>query len=107
MRLQGHDLEIGVHCLAPYLFTELLEPILLKTAESAAPFSVRIVWVVSLMASASSDGMTFARDGTPNVLPRARANYMQSKVGESWLAAEFSKRLGNKKVLSVVSPQMH
>lgn len=84
--------------------TRLLEPILLKTAESATPFSVRIVWVVSLMTfGAPRDSMSFAADGTPNVLPKPLENYMQSKVGGSWLAAESAKRLGSKGILSVVS----
>lgn len=47
--------------------------------------------------------MVFTRDGAPEVQPTTgMKNYMQSKVGESWIAAEFAKRLGGKKVLSVV-----
>lgn len=47
--------------------------------------------------------MTFTPNGSPEVLPtKGLKNYMHSKVGESWIAAEFAKRLGDKKILSVV-----
>jgi len=49
-------------------------------------------------------GMAFTEDGTPEIQPKPMINYMQSKVGESWLAAVFAKRLGDKKILSVVRP---
>lgn len=48
-------------------------------------------------------GMTFEADGSPKILPKPMDNYMQSKVGGCWLAAEFSERLGNAGVLCVVS----
>lgn len=103
---QGHDLEMSTNCLGPYLLTLLLEPILTRTAESAPPFSVRIVFVVSWMhPGVQPGGMSFEKDGTPKVLTqtvRGMENYMQSKVGTSWLAAEFAKRLGGKGILSVV-----
>lgn len=47
-------------------------------------------------------GMTFTHDGVPLVLSGAMNNYMQSKVGESWVAAEFAKRLGDRNILSLV-----
>jgi len=48
-------------------------------------------------------GMSFDSKGRPQILPKPMANYMQSKVGGCWLAAEFAKRLGSKGILSVVS----
>ena len=33
--------------------------------------------------------------GTPAVLPMALDNYMQSEVGDVWLADRFVKRLGS------------
>jgi retinol dehydrogenase-12 len=50
-----------------------------------------------------SGGMSFDTNGAPKVLDKAMDNYIQSKIGGSWLAAEFSKRLGSKGILSVVS----
>ena len=47
-------------------------------------------------------GMSFDSQGTPKVLPKPMENYMQSKVGGTWLAAEFAKRLGSRGIFSVV-----
>jgi len=103
--VQGHDLEMATNCLAPYLLTTLLEPILIRTAASSPPFSVRVVFVVALMQLGTpAGGMLFDGHGSPKVLPKARENYMQSKVGGTWLAAEFAKRLESRDILSVVSP---
>jgi hypothetical protein len=52
-------------------------------------------------------GMSFAVDGTPRVQPIPMENYMQSKAGECWLAAEFAESIGDKKILSVVSRAGH
>ena len=90
--LQGHDLEIAVHCLAPYLLTALLEPVLLRTAAIMPKFSVRVVFVVSILQQAP-DTMLFDSRGSPKVLPKAMDYYMKSKIGEAWIAAEFAKRL--------------
>jgi retinol dehydrogenase-12 len=37
------------------------------------------------------------------VLTKGMDNYMQSKVGDAWLADRFAKRLGEHGILSVVS----
>lgn len=47
--------------------------------------------------------MIFAEDGVPKVLSKPMLNYIQSKVGASWIAAEFAKRLADDNILSVVS----
>ena len=49
---QGYDLQLGINNVAPFLFTKLLCPILAKTAKTAPPDSVRVVWV-------SSDGAEY------------------------------------------------
>jgi len=93
-----------VNCLAPYLLTLLLEPILIRTAAISPSESVRIVWVVSLIQrSTPKGGMNFDANGTPVVLKKLMENYFQSKSGSTWLAAEFAQRLGDKGILSVVS----
>jgi retinol dehydrogenase-12 len=98
---------MGTNCLAPYLLTLLLEPMLVRTAATAPPLSVRIIFVVSWMhgpggkGPGPAEGMSFEKDGTPKVLT-GMDNYMQSKVGGCWLAAEFAKQVGDKGILSVV-----
>jgi len=82
--------------------TLLLEPLLIRTAATAPAFGVRIVWVVSMMQLGTpKGGMAFDGTGSPTILKKAMDNYMQSKVGGAWLAAEFAKRLGIHRILSV------
>lgn len=83
--------------------TLLLEPLLTRTAATAPQFGVRIVWVVSMIQFATPPGgIGFDASGTPVVL-KGMDNYMQSKVGDAWLAAKFAQRLGKNGILSVVS----
>jgi hypothetical protein len=71
--------------------------------ESARPYSVRVVFVTSLLQlGAPAGGIQFDERGTPKVL-KAFPNYMQSKVGSAWLAYEYSKRLDEDGILCVVS----
>ncbi|KAH7374071.1 putative short-chain dehydrogenase [Cadophora sp. MPI-SDFR-AT-0126] len=97
----GHDLEMGTNCLAPYLLTVLLEPILIHTAASSPSLSVRVVFVVSLLQLVPAGAMSFDSEGAPKVLPKAMDNYMQTKAGGTMLATEFAKRLGSNGILSV------
>jgi len=101
---QGNDLEVGTNCLGPYLLSLLLEPILAATSTlpNTPAGSVRIVWEVAvLQGQLHKNGMQFEADGTPKVLTKFMANYMQSKVGVAWLTGLFADRLGGKGVLSV------
>ncbi len=86
--------------------TLLLEPILIRTATAGGTpaGSIRIVWVATiLLRGTPPGGMSFQADGTPVVLAKFMANYVQSKVGVAWLADKFAKRLGEHGILSVVS----
>jgi hypothetical protein len=88
--------------------TLLLEDILIKTARlpDTPKFSVRLVWVVSLLQGwnpPQGQGMRYENDGTPTVLKGVMENYMQSKVGTVWLSMESAARLGKHGILSVVS----
>lgn len=98
---------MGTNCLGPYLLTTLLEPIIAKTAtmEGVSKGSVRLVWVTSLLQrGAPPGGMKFDATGEPVYIEKPfMGNYMQSKVGDAWLADRFAKRLGDKGVLSMVS----
>src|SRR5438552_1426783 len=93
---QGHDLEMGTNCLGPFLFNHHLEPILRRTAtaQSSERNSVRIVWLTSMLAvSTPPGGILFDENtGNPKVLKAAMENYMQSKVGNVFLASEAAKR---------------
>lgn len=97
---------MATNCIAPYLLTVLLEPILTRTAASSPPLSVRVVFVVALMHLGNhAASIAFDEHGAPKVPNKDWDTYMQSKVGGTWLAAEFAQRLGDKGILSVVSPK--
>lgn len=96
---------MGTHCLGPFVLTSLLQDTMRHTAklESSKPYSVRVVFVTSLLQlGAPAGGIQFDEQGTPKVL-KAFPNYMESKVGSAWLAYEFSRRLDNDGVLCLVS----
>ena len=102
--VQGQNLEMATNCVGPYLLTTRLEPILIRTAASSPPLSVRVIFVVALMQYGSPAGkMSFDDHGDPKIPSKEWDTYMQSKVGGTWLAAGFAQRLGSKGILSVVS----
>lgn len=103
--MQGHDLEMATNCLGPFLLNHHLQHILLQTAHQAAhPGSVRIVWVSSLLGVGTiKGGMSFDPEtGSPKIPSDPMSNYMQSKVGNVFLAHECAKRLGGEGILSMV-----
>jgi len=51
---QGYEMQLGTNNVAPFLFTKLLTPLLVETAKTASPGSVRVVWVASSAAEATS-----------------------------------------------------
>ncbi|MCJ1384724.1 hypothetical protein MMC17_007842 [Xylographa soralifera] len=99
----GHDLEMGTNCLGPFLFNHFLEGILRKTAASAPPNSVRVVWLASMVAVSTPQGGVLWNEKTqqPQVLKNAMENYMASKAGNVFLASECAKRLGGDGIISI------
>lgn len=99
---QDHELQIGTNCLGPWLFAQCLLPILKRTAASSPPDSVRVTWATSLViAFAPTGGMAFEKDGSPTVHSSQNMNYVQSKVGNIYLASEFAARYGRDGIISV------
>lgn len=96
---------MATNCLGPFLLNQLLEPILARTAlAEATPDHVRIVWVSSMItASVPDGGIQFDKNGNPKVLKNAMQNYMQSKVGNVFLASEAAKHYRKDGVISMVS----
>jgi retinol dehydrogenase 12 len=65
--------------------------------------TVRIVWVSSMISLLTpKGGVNFNEVDNPSVL-NVMNNYMVSKSGDVFLAAEFVKKSGNDGILSVVS----
>ncbi|KAI6804159.1 hypothetical protein KC332_g15322 [Hortaea werneckii] len=122
----GHDLELGSHCLASFLLCKLLQPVLEATASwhrlsctaegcaelkdhlkgrsnsvASTDSGVRIVWVSSFISQAPKGGVQFdERTGTPRLL-KGMENYLQSKAGEVLLAEEWNRRYEGEGVLNV------
>ena len=99
---------MATNCLGPFLFNYFLEPILKRTAHAAShPDSVRIIWLSSFITAAPTvppGGVQFDEEhGGPKVMKNAMQNYMQSKVGNVFLASEVANRLGIEGIISIVS----
>ncbi len=106
----GHELQMGTNVLGPYLLTRLLEPLLLKTAAAAAnsasgSSSPRVVFVssqISMSVGTPKGGVNWdERADRPEILPSAFTNYMQSKVGNVFMARDTAARLGSRGVTAV------
>lgn len=103
---QGFDLQLGTNCIAPFLFTKLLTPLLLETAAAADTGSVRVVWVSSSAAhmGAPKGGVDVQALGDGVMAKKSAADkYSISKGGNVLHAIEFANRYADKGVLSIVS----
>lgn len=101
---EGHELQMGTNCLGPFLFTQLLLPLLRKTAASSPPGSVRVTWAASvaidLLSPAHGVDLDEANGGAPKVLSTPQQNYGQSKSGNVLLGTEFARRYRDDGIVS-------
>ena len=99
---QGYELQLGTNNVAPFLFTKLLLPILAKTAKTAPPNSVRVVWVSSTAAllapkpAIDLSNMDYQKDEL------AWTKYSRSKAGNVLHSAEFARRYRDDGIISIV-----
>ncbi|KAF7344468.1 putative Short-chain dehydrogenase [Mycena sanguinolenta] len=96
---QGIELQLATNCLGPFLFTQLLLPLLEATAKDSSRGSVRVVWTGSQIVelSAPPSGLVMAEVHNP---PKDKTrNYVNSKTGNMFLASELARR--SKDVVSV------
>lgn len=85
----GHELQMGTNCLGPYLFTQLLTPLIQKTASSSPPGSVRVTWAASMATLFSpTNGIAMEQSG-PKVHGQNGMNYAQTKAGNVLLAKAY------------------
>ena len=98
---QGYELQLGTNNVAPFLFTKLLTPTLVKTAKSSPPGSVRVVWVSSSAAEMfSPPGGVDLENLDYKVDKGAWPKYGVSKAGNLLHSKEFAKRFPQ--IVSVV-----
>ncbi|KAI1180453.1 short-chain dehydrogenase [Nemania sp. FL0916] len=99
---QGYELQLGTNCLGPFLFTQLLTPMLIATAKSAPKGSVRIVWTSSSAAELFNttggidlDNLDYKRDVS------YVHKYGISKAGNYYHATEYARRHRDDGIVSV------
>ncbi|KAI0191192.1 hypothetical protein EV127DRAFT_428846 [Xylaria flabelliformis] len=99
---QGYELQLGTNCLGPFLFTQLLTPILINTAKTAAKGSVRVVWTSSSAAEHLNprggidlDNLDYKRD------VMYAWKYGISKAGNYYHATEYARKHGDDGIVSV------
>jgi retinol dehydrogenase-12 len=100
---QGYELQLGTNNIAPFLFTKLLTPVLVKTAKTAPKGSVRVVWVSSSAAEAiapvggvDTNNLDYKKDLS------GWMKYGVSKGGNILHSNEFAKRHEEDGIISVV-----
>lgn len=94
---QSYELQMGTNCLGPFLFTELLTPLLQKTAASSPAGSVRVTWAASLATMFSPNGgVKFdPKTGAPVVHNSPPIDYAQTKASNALLSMEYQRRYGD------------
>lgn len=101
---QGYEMHLGTNNVAPFLFTKLLLPILVKTARTAPKDSVRVVWVSSSAGEFGSPQGGVDIDNLDYKVDKgAWHKYSVSKAGNLLHASELAKRAGAEGIISVVS----
>ncbi|KAH8812967.1 short-chain dehydrogenase [Xylogone sp. PMI_703] len=100
--IQGYEMQLGCNCVAHFLLTKLLYPVLLQTVDLAAPNSVRVCWTGSLTAELHApkgvinfNDINHEKGGSQNV------KYGQSKAANILLGSEFAKRDSESGVLNL------
>lgn len=100
---EGYELQFGVNHVGHALFTQLLMPLLLKTASTSAPNSVRIVNISSAAhVSAPSKGLVLAEAKTDMSSYHTATRYGHSKLANIL----FSRKLAEL-YPSVTSVSLH
>ncbi|KAJ5464819.1 uncharacterized protein N7458_000505 [Penicillium daleae] len=88
----GYEVQFGTNYIGPALFTELLLPILEKTA-SIAETDVRIVNISSeIYTLAPKGGLLLSQDKTPLREISSLARYGQSKLANIYFTKSYAKR---------------
>ncbi|PQE05488.1 hypothetical protein CJF30_00007644 [Rutstroemia sp. NJR-2017a BBW] len=100
---QGYELQLGTNCVAPFLLTKLLTPVLERTAEKEKEKgAVRVVWVSSSAAEVGSPaGGVDLGNLDYKVDVGRQVKYAVSKAGNWYHAVEFARRYRESGVVSV------
>lgn len=100
---QGYELQLGTNCVAPHLFSKLLLPVMIKTAKTSPPGSVRLVDVSSSAAEGfAPTGGIDMNNLDYKVDKSAWFKYGISKTGNIYHSKEIARRYGSEGIISVV-----
>lgn len=91
---QGHELALGVNCVATFLLTQLLTPALIAAAKDAPSDSVRVVWLSSFgLEQFAPEGRGIDMNNLDYHKPEIPiARYGISKAATWLLAVEYARR---------------
>ncbi|KAM5516648.1 putative short-chain dehydrogenase [Fusarium oxysporum f. sp. phaseoli] len=100
---QGYEPQMGINCLAPYLLTKLLLPVLKQTASSNPGPSTRVIFtgsgVMDMMAPPGGIPLAELTPGKQSKDPTH--NYTISKTGNWFLASEFDRRVRSDGIICI------
>lgn len=101
---QDWDLQLGVNCLAPFLFTKLLTPALISAAKTAPEGSVRVMFVSSSAAYlfAPPGGVEMVKLKDKDLQYDPVYMYGVSKAGVALYALGFAQRYQDDGIIAVV-----
>lgn len=99
---QGYDMSLGTNCIAPFLFTKLLTPLLIETARTSPAGDVRVVWVSSFAAELVAKGGVDVSALERSVEIDPGTMYGITKGGNVLHAQEYRRRYGPEGVVSIV-----
>jgi retinol dehydrogenase-12 len=102
---QGQDLVMGTNCYGPVLFTQLLHPLLVATAQSSPAASVRVIWMGSIVIhlQAPKSGMDLENLDFKKKDESPAMRYAISKTGDLFIAAEWARRDAQVGIVHLVS----
>ncbi|KAH8804767.1 putative steroid dehydrogenase [Xylogone sp. PMI_703] len=98
---QGYDLQFATNVLGPYLLTQLLLPILRRTATNESPASVRVIWTSSIVVDMDAPKGGLDLKELENLPPKPQHNYTITKLGNWFLAHALSAQVAGDGILSL------
>ncbi|RKL11614.1 hypothetical protein BFJ71_g97 [Fusarium oxysporum] len=97
---QGYELQLGVNCLGSFALTQRLTPVLVNTAKTSTPGTVRVVWASSTAAFWTSTKKYIERVKSINKQSLFQ-QYAISKLGNYYHATEYAARHKSDGIISV------
>ena len=100
---QGYEIQLGINNIGTFMFTKLLTPILVATAKSESPNTVRVVWVSSsAMEIYAHQSIAIQQDNLDYHIDKpVHYKYGISKTGNYLHAVEFARRYKAEGVVSI------